>query len=225
MVEVFIIEEDNPWKSDSPAPLILEILEANPFVNFNEMAFNYSEKWVAYNQQKALANLKKGDEPALALRTETPYFFEGSINRGGWRNTVRLAMANSTLEQIDLSLLKNYVSKVATLFPRFKWAEVKTDYKIKEFYQAQDLVAVPDCLGNYLNWYHLISPLGYEPYFSRAELLNIPAHQVRELENGWIEIMSYSDPLAYDQPEARARIVEITNYLNTNRHDWQPTPS
>jgi|GEM_PF-3325511 len=59
------------------------------------------------------------------------------------------------------------------------------------------------------------------PVNSREEMLNILAHQVREWDSGWIEVISYPDPLAYDQPDSRAKIVEITNYLNAIRHNGQ----
>jgi hypothetical protein len=114
-----------------------------------------------------------------------------------------------------------YAGEVATLLPNFTRVQIYTDYKLNEYYESQNLPWLPECFGNLVGWYYLISPLGYSPYFSPEEMLNIPAHQVRELENGWIEVISYPDPLAYDQPEARTGIITITNYLNAHRKDWQ----
>jgi hypothetical protein len=49
----------------------------------------------------------------------------------------------------------------------------------------------------------------------------VPAYQVKELENGWFEYFSYSQPYDYAAPESRERVIAMTNYLNERRRDWK----
>ncbi len=221
MATVSILEKNNRWQDDNPAAAILTKLEENPFASFAEMEFNYSQNWQPYDRVKALAALKKGKEPSLTLRTQTLIHWRGAIAKGDSRNTLTLGLTNQTLGELDLPRLIDYTLELAKLMPKFERAEISAEAKPGDFYKLEQLKWLPECFNSFLKWYHLINPLGYEPYFSREEMLNIPAHQVRELENGWIEIISYPDPLAYNQPEARAKVIEITNYLNAHRRDWQ----
>jgi hypothetical protein len=219
MALIYVLEEHNPWQGDSPVTEVLTKLEANPFVTFQEMDLNNALKLQPYDRKKALVTLKRGKEPSVELSAKEPFSFKGSINRGDWRNTVLLRMANSQLKKVELPILFNYLKEIAELFPKFLFAEIKPDMQIADYYNENDLEWLPACFGNFLNWYHLLSPLAYAPYYTREELLAVPAHRVRELDNGWIEIISYADPLSYDQPQTRERIIEMTGYLNAHRLD------
>ena len=222
MAELIIQEKGNSWQGTETAQLLLEKLEANPFVSFQTMRFDGAIESQPYIFNKALQHLERGKSPSVRLEAETPWRFRGSIARGEVHNTLVLGTANPNLARIGVDILLAYGQELAALLPVFSYSRLTTNGKPNEFYSQEKLAWLPVCFGNFLGWYHLISPLGYEPYFSRKKMLNIPAHQVRELENGWVEIISYPDPLVYDQPEARAKIIEITKYLNTLSHDWQP---
>ena len=79
---------------------------------------------------------------------------------------------------------------------------------------------LPDCFG-YVGWYHLLAPLGYEPFFEPEDLRHLPAHRVEERDDGTFAVTSYEDPFAYADAPARTRIVEMTDYLNERRKDWK----
>jgi hypothetical protein len=225
MALIYVLEEHNPWQGDSPVTEVLTKLEANPFVTYQEMDLNNTLKLQPYERKKALATLKRGKEPTVELSAKAPFSFKGSVSRGDWRNTVLLRMANSQLKKIELPVLFNYLKELAELFPQFLFAEIKTDLQIADYYSEIELEWLPDCFGNFLSWYHLLSPLAYTPYYTRKELLEAPVHCVRELENGWIELISYADPLSYDKAETRKQLVEITEYFNAHRHDRVKAPA
>lgn len=225
MPQIYVLEEDNPWQGESPLGELLTKLEANPFVEFEQMELNFDDtKIQPYDRKKALTTLKRGKQPSVELRATKPFRAEAAISRGDWRNTVLWSMGNRQWPQVNTNYWFGYIYELAALFPKFLMAEIKFRSDGAALYQHYNLSYVPTCFGDTVDWYHLISPAGYEPYYTRAELLAAPAHCVRELDNGWIEIISYADPLAYDQPVARERIVAMTEYLNALRHDWQPKP-
>jgi hypothetical protein len=225
LAHFYLIEENNTWQGDNPAKELLEKLEINPFVRFEEMELNYQPKKQPYNRGKALSILKKGKEASVELSSSEPYKVRATITRGDWRNSVMLAFPNKHLRELDLNELRNYIADTAPLFPKFTMASSQLDSKIQEFYFSHKLRSVPSSFGDYVGWYSLISPTGYAPYFTREEILAVPSHSARELDNGNIEIIAYADPLSYDQPEVRERIILITEYLNAHRHDWQKQSS
>jgi hypothetical protein len=225
MADIGIIEEYNHWQGASPADEILNLLEHNPYGEFKQMELNYANKTQPYNRNKALATLKKGEEPSVELSMVEPFKLSAAITRGNWRNTVTLFLAHKVLAQLNQAELFEYVRQIVACFPKFYMANISTHLKVNEFYSQNKLKSAPPCFNNFVNWYQLISPLAYSPYFTREELLNLPAHSARELDNGNIEIIAYPDPLSYDQPEVRERIVLITEYLNAHRHDWQKQTS
>jgi hypothetical protein len=219
MADIIIQEKAHKWEGKEVAYSLLQNLEQNLYVKFAKMSFGGELKSQAYKFDKALKHLMGDTTSSVKLTAETPFRFRGSIARGKVHNTVVLGMANPTLSNLDLEQLLTYIRSFAKLLPNFYRAELVTDYKINEYYAEQNLKWLPECFGNFLSWYHLLSPLAYEPYYTREELLGVPAHCVRELDNGWIEIISYADPLSYDQPQTRERIIEMTGYLNAHRLD------
>jgi hypothetical protein len=70
-----------------------------------------------------------------------------------------------------------------------------------------------------IDWLLFSSLEAYEPFFSREDLLNAPAHEVLEWDDGTIQIMTYKDFLPYDRPEALEAIRKLSLYLNEKRLD------
>jgi hypothetical protein len=219
VADIIIQEKTNLWTGKEPAYTLLKSLEQNPYGKFDKMSFGGNLKSYNYQFDKALKHLMAETTNSVRLTTETPFRFRGSIARGKVHNTVVLGMANPTFNSLNLEQLLSYTRSLAKLLPNFYRAEIVTDYQLNEYYTEQKLEWLPECFNDFLSWYHLMSPLAYEPYYRREELLAVPAHQVRELDNGWIEIINYADPLSYDQTETRGRIIAITNYLNAYRLD------
>jgi hypothetical protein len=143
----------------------------------------------------------------------------GSISKNDHRNVIILGLQNDQLTDFRIEQLKQYLQKMAKLLPNFTRAEIQVDYALNKFYEENDLRWLPDCFSHFVDYYHLISPKAYKSYYTKEDLLLVPAHSVKELENGWIEIISYADPLSYDQPQTRERIIEMTGYLNAHRLD------
>jgi hypothetical protein len=98
---------------------------------------------------------------------------------------------------------------------------VRASVDIGDYYREEFRKQIPvsnRALGP-LGWLHLTSPEKYAPFFTRDDLLNAPAHEVLEWDDGTIQIMTYKDFLPYDRPEALKAIRGLSLYLNEKRLD------
>jgi hypothetical protein len=95
------------------------------------------------------------------------------------------------------------------------------DFDVSSFYRQDFHSELPYPSGAFgdLGWLHLAKPLAYEPFFTRDDLLNAPAHEVLEWDDGTIQIMTYKDFLPYNRPEALEAIRRLSLYLNEKRLD------
>jgi hypothetical protein len=224
MFDIFAQELKNPWEAtpQSPAAEALALMEDNPFASFREMEFNVSLRWQPYDRAKALQEISTNPRAIVGLRTNEPFYLEGSLARHPTRNTFTLSPGDGFLSESGvLEESKDFVKRWQQVLPRFGWGGINADRAANDFYNAQGLAPLPDCFGSYLAWYTLISPLGYEPYFTPEDLEHIPAHSVRRLPDGSFSITSYPNPLAFDDASSRRAVAEITNYLNQRRKDWR----
>jgi hypothetical protein len=219
MAELVIEDGNDDWQQNNLVERILEALENNPLAPFRRVWFNGVLEPQSYDRKKALNHLNKGKTNSIRLETDEPFKLRASISRNPKRNVIVLGMGNKVLRELNVETLIEYGKTIANLLPHFHNLQIQTDVNLNEFYEEADLEWLPDCFGNFLDFYHLMSPVAYEPYYSCAELLAVPAHHVRELENVWIEIITYREPLSYDQPEIRKQIIKMTEYLNTHRLD------
>jgi hypothetical protein len=219
MTELVIEDRNDNWQENNPTEKLLEVLENNPFAPFRQVWFNGVLEAQNYDRKKALNHLNKSKTNSIRLETDEPFKLRASISRNPKRNVIVVGMGNKVLRELNIETLIEYGKTIANLLPHFHNLQIQVDTNLNEFYEEQDLEWLPDCFGNFLDFYHLMSPQAYEPYFTQSVLLTIPAHCVKELDHGWIEIISYADPLSYDQPQTRERIIEMTGYLNAHRLD------
>lgn len=222
MIDIVLQEIDNPWADDEPLRRILDLLDHNPFGQFEEMSFDVALEWSSYVRDEALKHLRRRKKSSVGFRTVGAFPMLASISKNPLQNTATLVLGRNdfpSAEQTDTLL--SFAKHMMRCFPLFSWAKGRTDPAVNEFYDSKNLLRVPSCFMNYLAWFHLISPLGYGPYFDREDLLNMPAYDVQELEDGIIQVITYKDPLDFASEESRQRIIEITNYLNHRRKDWK----
>lgn len=212
-------EQSGPWSAASPIEGILTALENNPFSSPQQMDLNRARNWQPYDRDHATRMLLRGRTPSVALITESPHALGLAISRVIDSDIIVMTMDDAYVTSTGPQAVVTFTQQVAEALPRFIWAHADCDPNPGRFSETHHLPRAPLCFNLGIDWYHLISPLGYAPYYTVADLLGVPALQVRQLENGWIEVLSYADPLAYDRPENRQRTVEMTAYLDQHRRD------
>jgi hypothetical protein len=240
MATLSVIEKSNHWHGEGPTQEVLSKLEKNPFGVFSVMrldAHNSNNtqqiKSQSYNRQKILKHFKSFNNPVAIFESkeEAPIRLYSLLASNDLHNLADIRISNQNLVGMRLEgRLIRYAHELAALFPHFEQATIRVNTRMNQFYHDHNLDWLPPCFNDFLNWYHLLSPAAYEPYFDREELLNAPFFEVGEIRiNGinCIEIISFNNPAGFTQePEDTAnRIIQLSEYLNQRRHDYQPVSS
>jgi hypothetical protein len=216
-------EWNNPWGSGAreTAERVLGHFEQNPFAPFAEADLKGVLKFEPYDHRRVLEEFARNPEAGVGARTSSPFYLEGSFTRHDLKNGVSFAGDPEYLRRGGaLADATEYVKRWRHALPAFDQAGLSADDRENVFFFDElNLEPLPDCFGNFLGWYHVISPRGYAPSFDAETLRRTPAHGVEELPDGSFAITTYPDPLDFAGEDSTRRIVEITNYLNERRKD------
>lgn len=221
MFAIYARENESPWGAGgADAARALETLEANPFAPFEEMQLDVESAWEPYERTRALRALAE-EKASVAFRATRPFPLRASIFRHPLYNLLQIEVDDEYLKAdgaLDASV--EFTEKLSLSLPHFAYGAASADLTVHDFYVSRDMAFLPDCFS-YVGWFHLLAPRGYEPYFEPEDLRHLPAHRVEERDGGAFAITSYPDPFAYADAPARARVVEMTDYLNERRKDWK----
>ena len=216
-------EWDNPWGSGAreTAGRVLSLFEDNPFTPLAEADLTISLKYEPYDRRRVLEELAGNPEAGIAVRSTTPFYLGGGLSRHPMKNGASFGGDPEYLRREGApAAAAEYVKRWRQALPAFDQAGLSADDRENVFFFDElNLEPLPDCFGNFLGWYHVISPRGYAPSFDAETLRRTPAHRVEELSDGSFAITSYPDPLDFAAEDSTRRIVEITNYLNERRKD------
>jgi hypothetical protein len=221
MFSIYAQEDESPWRAgEGRAARALETLEANPFGQFEEMLLDEEMDWEPFDRARALGALE-GEKGSVAFRASRPFPLRASIFHHARYNLLQLEVADEYVREPDaLAAAVEFAERLARTLPAFSYGGATADHTVHDFYVSRDMAFLPDCFG-YVGWYHLLAPRGYEPYFEPEDLRHLPAHRVEERDDGTFAVTSYEDPFKFEDASARARIVEMTDYLNERRKDWK----
>lgn len=221
---LFAREWDNPWgaaQARENAERVLSLFEQNPFAPFAEVDLEGLLKFEPYDHRRVLEEFARNAEADIGVRTESPFYLDGGLTRHEWKNGAHMGGDPEYLRREGaLAAAAEYLKRWRQTFPAFDHGGLSADDRENVFFFDElDLEPLPDCFGNFLGWYHVISPRGYAPSFDAETLRHTPAHNVEELPDGSFAITTYPDPLDFASEDSTRRIVEITNYLNERRKD------
>jgi len=221
MFAIYARENESPWGAgEGHAALALETLEANPFAPLEEMQVDVESPWEPYDRARALKALAD-EKGSVAFRAARPFPLRASVFRHPLYNLLQLEVADEYLNSKDAPAASvEFAEKLARALPNFAYGGASADLAVHDFYVSRDMAFLPEPFG-YVGWYHLLAPRGYEPYFEPEDLRGLPAHRVEERDGGTFAVTSYPNPLAFGDAPVRARIVEMTDYLNERRKDWK----
>jgi len=225
---ISVTEHETSWilADTESAGKILELFERNPFGSFTGMDLDTSLKMKPYSREQILKELAKGEIAGINVGSENPVKSWGAIKQNQLFDGFFLEIEPKDISKVNLRYLKDYLRQWRKLFPKFSWADASADDRDNDFWlDVAKTEPLPDCFGSRLGWYHVIGQRGYESFFRREDLLNTPALNVEELNDGTICILNYADPLDYSKPETTKKIIEITNYLTEKWYEFDPLPT
>jgi hypothetical protein len=178
-------------------------------------------KYEPYDRRRVLEELTRNPEAGIVARASSPFYLDGGLSRHPIQNSIRVGGDPEYLRREGaLAAAAEYMKRWRQALPAFGQSGLSADDRENVFFfDDLNLEPLPDCFGNFLGWYHVISPRGYAPSFDAETLRRTPAHKVEELPDGSFAITSYPDPLDFAAEDSTRRIVEITNYLNERRKD------
>jgi hypothetical protein len=221
MFSIYAQEDESPWRAGGvEAARALETLEANPFAPFEEMLLDDEMDWEPFDRERALRALAE-EESAVAFRASRPFPLRASVFHHRLYNLLQLEVADEYVKETGaLDTAVEFAERLARVLPAFSYGGATADHTVHDFYVSRDMAFLPDCFA-YVGWYHLLAPRGYEPYFDPEDLRHLPAHRVEERDGGTFAVTSYEDPFKFEDASARARVIEMTDYLNERRKDWK----
>ncbi len=194
-------------------------MQANPFGAFVEMSVGTAPDAERYAPEKLSQAVLSSAEQFAVLRGFEPNLLTASIRL----QPVPLLqiMIDADRFSLDENSLQaqTFTNRLKKVLPNCGYGIIDAHANISEFYDRQQLDLLPECFNYYLSWKTLLTPLGYQAYFERADLLKAPAFKVEELEDQSICLTAYPQASNYEHKESQIRIVELTNYLNQKRKD------
>jgi hypothetical protein len=216
-MDLYAVERNNAWgrEAASIGEQVLELLEDNPLAEFYQAEFDFDDVWEPYDRDKVVSFLAENGEAAVSLRGSTPFLIMGSIALDYSQNAVGLGFSYEYLtDERLLSELPAYLSRWRGVLPAFAWGGINADDRENEyFFDKLAMLPVPDCFGNTLGWYQVVSPRGYGKYYKPEDLRHAPAYRVEKFGDGSFALMTYAHPLEFATEENTRRLVELTNYL------------
>lgn len=221
LFSLYASEKNNSWEMlpENPADEVLRMLENNPFACLTDQIADVQYNHVRLDRAKILAELTRplGDEDLISVRmsADDPMAVEAIISRSDSDNNITLMMNAEDLSKLGkLESVTSYMQEWRFVLPAFFSSSASADDRENDFfYDELALPLVPECIGNTVGWYHVLSPLGYQDYFKREDLINAPAYKVEELTDKTICLMTYPHPLEFASEESTERISKLTKYL------------
>jgi hypothetical protein len=179
--------------------------------------FDHSGKLVSFNEENFLHLKKNTKSKQISFFLSPEQEVELSFGIESFGNTLNFtADAESYSALKDLGFIK-LTQEFADSLPKFHHGVVDVSAYWRESFHEGLPAPVPG-FGR-LGWLHVLRPEAFSQFLKKEDLLNAPAHEVLEWNDGTIQIMTYKDFLPYDRPEALEAIRRLSLYLNEKRLD------
>lgn len=206
-------EASGAWVNDCPDPMLVPLLEANPFGTFTELSWDRGDTWRPYQREVLVEALSNTGDVWAQLRSADGQV-ETWLARSWFDNNFKMfARDEARVRATDPEDILRLLRDVAACLPWLLHASADAAPNPRDFWDAHHLPNLADTFGYVLSWAHLVAPRSYGEYYTPDALLQAPAYRVRELDNQRIELVTYAHPLDYDTLEAQARIIDVTTYL------------
>ncbi|MGE5333343.1 MAG: hypothetical protein ACM3N4_01460 [Nitrososphaerota archaeon] len=206
-------EASGAWANDCPDPMLVPLLEANPFGSFTELSLNRGDTWQPY-QRDVLVEALSHTRDVWAQTRSADGQVEAWLTRDRIQNNFNLFVHDEArIRGVDPEAILRLMHQFAIQLPWFLDASADAMSNLRDFWDAHHLPNLADTFGYLLKWAHVVAPRSYGEYYTPQVLLQAPAYRVRELEDQRIELVTYAHPLDFDTAEAQARIIDVATYL------------
>lgn len=194
---------------------IFDKLYKNPFMNdWDEMEVGYNTlKKEPFNQDKAIKALVSSKKELCVIGFGNGCEFNFTRRKSYY--IVRLVLTKEVLEN-KIITYRDYMVDFATSLPNFKRLIGGPDHN--EYYELRKQLNLPQekSLFNHMSWLNVVSPLSYDSYYEKEDLLNAPFYEVKEIVPDSVMIQAYKDPFDIENEESLNFLRSGVEYLNKN---------
>jgi hypothetical protein len=207
------------WSSDFNRS-IFDSITNNPFFSsWKTMTIGFGSIAEKQFDSKKLLNLLLSDKPKVSIKgyeeglsTRGNYFL---INRDHSYNGVRLQLKKEMILNKSVGLFQDYMVKLAIETPQFKrlyGSQGSEAYDIQKKHNIEQ----EKSLFSYMGWLTVVSPLAYNGFYEKEDLLKAPFYRVEEIKKDIVLIQAYKDPFDLENEESLNYLRKGVEYLNKN---------
>lgn len=194
---------------------IFNKLYNNPFMN------EWDEMEVGYNTlKKEPFNLDKASNALISTKKELCVICFGNgcefnFTRRKSYYVVTLILTEEILQKKVITF-RDYMVDLATNLPNFKRLIGGPDYN--EYYELRKQLNIPQekSLFNHMSWLNVVSPLSYNSFYEKEDLLNAPFYEIKEVAQDIVMIQAYKEPFDIENEESLNNLRNGVEYLNKN---------
>jgi hypothetical protein len=206
--------------SDEINKYVLKQLSDNPFFSsWKIMTEGFvPSKEKAYDFDKALKILcGKKEKVCVHFFEKNIGFKENSfyISRDKNFNGFMIQLKKEVLLKKSVQLFQEYVTEIALITPAFKRLFISPG-SISAETQKKHNIPQEKSIFSYMSWLNVLSPLAYNGYYEKEDLLKAPFYRVEEIKKDIILIQAYKDPFDIENEESLHYLRNGVAYLNKN---------
>ncbi|MCI5058499.1 MAG: hypothetical protein MRY83_20470 [Flavobacteriales bacterium] len=197
-----------------------KVLIENPVQNFDKFGFNYINP-VSFEHNEACKIVAETYESKNKIAVELKATSEGEVAMTATfmatRTFIKMGVRiydNELIDNLGIESLITWAKEMHRNLPNAVIIKVGCFGSFLEsFYEDNNLPISKPPFGDCMDWYGIYATRGFLSRFDKDEVLNLPAFEVIELENDFIEIRAFENPSNFEEVEKRS--AEISNHLNT----------
>jgi hypothetical protein len=196
---------------------IIAVLSEFDFAPPVVVEHNLSNEYQIFSIESASNVFGRSKKSSMSLYPENRTDYELSFTRDSDVNLLNLFIPADHLKSRSDETLRDLLVKLASFVPKLKRGKVGVSVDARGNYF--DRLPYPTTAFGDPTWLHLVTPTSYDPFFTRDDLLNAPANEILEWDNGTVQIMTYSQFLPFDRLEVETALTNFSHYLNEKRKD------
>jgi len=108
---------------------------------------------------------------------------------------------------------RDYMIALAVSLPNFKGLIGSTGSVQYDIQRNHD-IPQEKSIFSLMSWLNVLSPLGYDSYYEKEDLLNAPFYDVKEVAPDIVMIQAYKDPFDLENEESLNFLRNGVEYLN-----------
>lgn len=208
------IDKDITFSNEVLVKLFDNLCHNPIFTEWDKMQINkYNEDYDEFNYEKIIKaiNSPKKDLGIFCLDDDGNEFI---FSRNKINYSFSLKFSKENLDN-KVDLFRDFMVDVALSMPQFGTLTGSAGMEIYDYQKEQHLPEEKSFLS-YMAWLNVLSPLGYDTYYEKEDLLKAPFYDVREIAPDIVFIQSTKDPFDIKDEESLNYLRNGVNYLNQN---------